>query len=397
MTVAAILARFPSMRALVIGDVCLDRWCRYHPGLAEPSRETAIPRVAVTSTEVTPGAAGTVAANLAALGVGNVSVLGVIGDDGFGWELQRSLAARSISTDLLIRSPLVSTFTYTKLLNASTGAEDLPRLDFINAAPLDSQLESQVIDSLREKIRDFDVILVSDQAETSAGGVVTAKVREALADLGYFGTATVRERQRWNRTATVRERQRWNRTATVRERQRRNRTATVRERQRRNRTATVRERQPTDDATGDRNKVIFVDSRARAELFRNVVLKVNRDEADAACQRIGGDYRALREHTRSKILVITRGSGGALVIGGNNDNANYETTLPARRIHHPVDVCGAGDSFSAGAAMALAVTGSPLEAAQFGNLVASVTIMKKGTGTATPAELLAAAVNEAHP
>jgi bifunctional ADP-heptose synthase (sugar kinase/adenylyltransferase) len=38
--------------------------------------------------------------------------------------------------------------------------------------------------------------------------------------------------------------------------------------------------------------------------------------------------------------------------------------------------------------MALAVTGSPLEAARFGNLVASITIMKRGTGTASPDELL---------
>jgi len=41
--------------------------------------------------------------------------------------------------------------------------------------------------------------------------------------------------------------------------------------------------------------------------------------------------------------------------------------------------------------MALAVTGSPVDAVRFGNLVASVTIMKKGTGTASPAEVLAAA------
>jgi rfaE bifunctional protein kinase chain/domain len=323
MNTAAILAEFPAMRALVVGDVCLDRWCRYHPSLAEPSRETGIPRVAVTETEVTPGAAGTVAANLAALGVGGVAVLGVIGDDGFGWELERSLAERSIATNLLIRSHLVSTFTYTKLLNASTGVEDLPRLDFINAVPLVPQVEFQLVDSLREAIHDFDVILVSDQAETSSGGTITVNMRDALADLAALG------------------------------------------------------------------KVIWVDSRARAELFRNVSLKVNRDEADAACRRIGGDYRALLAHTRSKLLVITHGGEGALII--DNDS---EDRVRARPIANPVDICGAGDSFSAGAAMALAVTGSPLEAAQFGNLVASITIMKKGTGIATPAELLVGQVTD---
>jgi sugar/nucleoside kinase (ribokinase family) len=60
-------------------------------------------------------------------------------------------------------------------------------------------------------------------------------------------------------------------------------------------------------------------------------------------------------------------------------------------VEQPVDICGAGDSFSAGAAMALAITGSATEAARFGNLVASITIMKHGTGTASPEEVLAAA------
>jgi sugar/nucleoside kinase (ribokinase family) len=59
-------------------------------------------------------------------------------------------------------------------------------------------------------------------------------------------------------------------------------------------------------------------------------------------------------------------------------------------VENPVDICGAGDSFSAGAATALRVTGSPADAARFGNLVASITIMKPGTGTASAAELLAA-------
>lgn len=57
----------------------------------------------------------------------------------------------------------------------------------------------------------------------------------------------------------------------------------------------------------------------------------------------------------------------------------------------PADISGAGDSFSAGAAVALAITGSPVEAARFGNLVASIAVTKRGTGVPTPAEVLAAA------
>ena len=61
MTVPDILTAIRSLRCLVVGDVCLDRWCQYDPALALASAETGIPRTAVVATEVTPGAAGTVA------------------------------------------------------------------------------------------------------------------------------------------------------------------------------------------------------------------------------------------------------------------------------------------------------------------------------------------------
>ena len=56
MTPAEILSALPSLSALVIGDVCLDRWCTYDPLTSEPSRETGIPRIGVVSTQTTPGA-----------------------------------------------------------------------------------------------------------------------------------------------------------------------------------------------------------------------------------------------------------------------------------------------------------------------------------------------------
>jgi len=319
MNAAGILAAFGKLGALVVGDVCADRWCRYDPSLAEPSRETGIPRVGVVATEVTAGAAGTVANNLAALGVGRVAVLGALGEDGFGWELDRALRSRNIRTDLLVRSPLVSTFTYTKLINAATDVEDLPRVDFVRAQPLPESLDAELTATLQRVVEDFDVILVSDQAETSAGGVVTPRVRDALANLP---------------------------------------------------------------------KIVWVDSRVRMEHFRGVILKGNREEAEAAAMRACGrkDFPALRAHTRAGLLIVTGGAEGALVIDDSR-----ETLVRTQPVENPVDICGAGDSFSAGAAMALAVTGSPQEAARFGNLVASITIMKKGTGTASPEEVLARA------
>jgi rfaE bifunctional protein kinase chain/domain len=321
MTTAEILAQFPKLSALVVGDICLDRWCTYDPETSEASRETQIPLV---RTEVTAGAGGTVANNLAALGVGRVSALSVVGDDGFGYELSAALARSGIDSDMLIRALRIQTFTYTKLINSKTGIEDLPRIDFISTTPLRLEVERQILDKLPQAIDEFDVILISDQAETSAGGVVTPAVRELLADL----------------------------------------------------------------APNYPDKVFLVDSRARIELFRHVIIKPNRDEAEAASRRAFNriDLQALREHCAARVMIVTDGAKGALVV--EPDQERFCETKP---IPNPVDICGAGDSFSAGAAMALAVTRSPVEAARFGNLVASITIMKKGTGTASPSEVLEAA------
>jgi rfaE bifunctional protein kinase chain/domain len=320
MNTGEILRAFRGLRVLVAGDVCLDRWCRYDPREGLASRETGLARVGVVSTEITAGAAGTIANNLAALGAGHVAVLGVVGEDGFGWELDRALLGRGIDSDLLIRSSEVPTFTYTKLINDATDEEDLPRIDFIHTREISLELESRVVDLFLRAVPDFDVVIVSDQAETAAGGVVTARLREALTPVAL-------------------------------------------------------------------QKIVWVDSRVRSELFRGVILKPNIDEAEGASLRALGrvDLGVLRAHTEARLLIVTRGAEGALVL-----DERGETVVEGRIVEKPVDICGAGDSFSAGAAMTLAVTGSGVDAARFGNLVASITIMKKGTGTASPAEVLAA-------
>ena len=306
----------------MVGDICLDRWCTYDPSTSEPSRETGIPRIGVVSTEVTPGAGGTVANNVAALRSGRVAVLGVRGEDGFGFELERALATRGIATDLMVEVRNWHTFTYTKLLNSQTGEEDRPRVDFISTRPLPAEADRQIIRNLRSAISGFDVILVADQAETDAGGVVTADLRQCISEL----------------------------------------------------------------AAQYPDKVFVVDSRKRIDLFRNVTPKPNREEAEAVCAKLFGstNFERLREHLRAKVMIVTHGPKGALVI-----EEGRETWAKAQPVARPVDICGAGDSFAAGMALTMAVTQEPVLAAGFGNLVASITVMKKGTGTASPEELLA--------
>ncbi|MDX2270209.1 MAG: PfkB family carbohydrate kinase [Bryobacter sp.] len=324
MTPHDILSALPERNILVLGDICLDRWCTYDPATSEPSRETGLNRIGVVRVEATAGASGTIANNLADLGVGRVSLLGVIGEDTFGDELFACLAKRDIGVDLVVRSSSVQTFTYTKYINQDTGVEDLPRTDFINTKPLLPYLEAQLVHNLESFGHLFDAVLVCDQAETQAGGVVTPGVRAALGRLV--------------------------------------------------------EQHP--------EKVVWVDSRARAEHFRHVYLKPNEEEAKAASERLLGrlDFPALAEACELRALVVTEGERGASAYrDGRHEFAPGVVFAPA------VDICGAGDSFSAGAASALACGAELMEALHFGNLVASITVTKKGTGTAYPEEVRLAA------
>jgi rfaE bifunctional protein kinase chain/domain len=327
MTIPEILDGIKKKRALVVGDICLDRWCTYDPATAEPSAETGIPRIGIVASEVTPGGGGTVANNLAALGPAKVAVLGARGDDGFGYELDRALTERGIDASLMVRVPGWQTFTYTKFLNSGNGVEDQPRADFINTRALPSNAELKILANLSAAIADFDAVLVADQAETSAGGVVTPAVRDALIS--------------W--TAKFPER------------------------------------------------IFLADSRRRSHLFRKIMIKPNESEAEAACRALFGsvDFKRLRETLEAKALFVTHGPKGALVIEEGKD-----TWSKPRPVEKPVDICGAGDSFAAGTALTLAVTGDPVKAASFGNIVASITVMKKGTGTASPQEILAAVAND---
>jgi bifunctional ADP-heptose synthase (sugar kinase/adenylyltransferase) len=251
-----------------------------------------------------------------------VDVLGMVGDDGFGYELKRALSSRGISPELLVSTPEAVTFTYTKLLNTATGEEDLPRVDFINPRPLPAEVDRELAARFERVAASYDVIIVSDQAETDQGGVVTPGLRDAV----------------------------------------------------------IRA------AASNPGIVVWVDSRRRAELFRGVIVKPNEEEAEAASTRALGrvDYPALRSHIDARLLIVTHGGRGAEIV--DRDGVRWVETA---RVEKPVDICGAGDSFSAGASMALRACGDPEAAVRFGNLVASITIMKRGTGTASPEEILA--------
>jgi rfaE bifunctional protein kinase chain/domain len=327
-----ILEAIPRLTLGVVGDLFLDRYLDIDPALTEPSLETGLDAYQVVRVRSSPGAAGTVINNLAALGVGRIEVMSVIGDDGEGYELRQALAALGTArTDHLFSVSGRRTPTYTKplVLEAGRPPRELNRLDIKNRSPLSSAAEEMIVMALAETWRQVDALLVLDQVSEANCGVITASVREQLAALGET----------------------------------------------------------------DPGKMILADSREFIGWFRSVWLKPNQVECERAVRALGlsagqnGDSAAVLAERTGRPVFCTRGEHGIQVVDPR-PMSRCNRLVPAYRVSGPIDIVGAGDSTSAGIACAVAAGAELAEAAAFGNLVASVTIQQIGTtGTASPQQV----------
>jgi len=103
----------------------------------------------------------------------------------------------------------------------------------------------------------------------------------------------------------------------------------------------------------------------------------------------GADLEGLAARWSSEIgrhVFVTLGERGIVAA-----DAGAAARVPGVHVDPPIDIVGAGDTCLASIAMALGAGATPAEAAELGNLAASVTIRKIGTtGTATVEELAAA-------
>jgi bifunctional ADP-heptose synthase (sugar kinase/adenylyltransferase) len=124
------------------------------------------------------------------------------------------------------------------------------------------------------------------------------------------------------------------------------------------------------------SRFVLVDSRERIREFRNVCVKPNQREAAAFPGGPAAFAKSLGRH-----VFQTLGEDGIDLYAPEG----ARTQIPAYPINGPTDIVGAGDSTSAGIACAVMAGATFEQAAAFGNLVASITILQIGvTGTATP-------------
>ena len=322
---SAILEEFERVKVLVVGDFFLDKYMVIDRALSEVSLETGLEAHQVVEVRCSPGAAGTVTSNLTALDV-EVAALGVIGDDGEGYELKRGLLQRGVHIEPLIERHDLFTPTYTKpLMHELDGAEhEIGRLDIKNRAPLPPSVEDQILARLRTYVPRMDGVIVADQVQEPNCGVVTDRVREQIARLAqkYPGI------------------------------------------------------------------VFTADSRTRIGLFREVIIKPNEREATLALHSEYAGEIDLEMAWESgqelfcrnrKPVFVTVGEEGILLF--TEEGGEHIRAVPVRG---DIDIVGAGDSVMAGIVASLCSGADPRDAALVGNLVASITIQQIGTtGTAS--------------
>ena len=144
---------FSAARIIVIGDVMLDR---YWSGQATRiSPEAPVPVVKVKSIEDRIGGAANVALNIAKLG-GQVTLLGVIGDDAEGEIVQRLLEAEGVVCDFVVEKSLRSICK----LRVMAQHQQLIRLDFEDT-PI--QFDQAALHSaLMHHLPKHDVVVFSD-------------------------------------------------------------------------------------------------------------------------------------------------------------------------------------------------------------------------------------------
>lgn len=179
-----ITARYAGLRLAVVGDFCLDRYLEIDPARTETSIETGLPVHNVVNVRAQPGAAGTVLANLVALGVGTIFPVGFCGEDGEGYELRRALGALGgVRLDHFLTTPLRRTFTYCKPLVLEPGCEprELNRLDSKNWTPTPAPVVQHIIAAIEALRGEVDAVIVMDQVDVAETGVVTRDVLPVLA------------------------------------------------------------------------------------------------------------------------------------------------------------------------------------------------------------------------
>jgi D-beta-D-heptose 7-phosphate kinase/D-beta-D-heptose 1-phosphate adenosyltransferase len=320
-----ILNRAPSSRITVIGDLMLDEfvWGK----VSRISPEAPVPVVQVTGESFYPGGAANVARNLREF-VDYVAIIGLVGNDRSGQQLQELLAEQKIDISNAIKGESFRTILKTRIIAQHQQVVRVDRERF--TGPLAHQIE-QVLAAVRNTIAHTDAIVFEDYGKGFLSADMVSQIAEVARSAGKIVAADPNPQHLmdWPGVTVVTP----------------NRAEAFL-------AAGIPERDPDTDPLHD------VDLRSVGE--------------------------ALLKKWNTKYILITLGEHGMMLFQ-QKQQPHYVPTK-ARQVF---DVSGAGDTAIALFTLGLVCGATPIEAAEIANHGSAVVVSKLGTATVTRDELIA--------
>ena len=317
---------FAGLRVVVLGDAMLDRYARGE--VHRLAAEAPAPVVSGVAWEDRAGGAANTAANAAALGA-RTTLVSLRGDDAAGDALARAVEASGVDPVDLVPARGRRTLTKTRLV---AGDRLVARLDEGDAGPPGAEAEAALVERLDGLLAEADAVIVSDYA------------------YGTVGRAAIDRLAAWRSRSAAR---------------------------------------------------LVADARDLARLARLRPCAVTPNHAEAAAllgvAPMRGDALARTAQLGELAeALLARAGAGAVVATLDRDGCAVLRPgwplrhLPAVRSLDGPGVTGAGDSFTAALALALAAGDGMEDAARLAGLASGVAAAKPGTAVCTAAELRAA-------
>lgn len=165
-----ILENFKNKKILVIGDIMLDKYI--WGDVSRISPEAPVQVVNVLRETYEAGGAANVANNISALS-GRAFMIGIAGNDEAKDILLEELKEKNIDINGIFLDKDKPTTQKVRIIGKS---QQLLRVDYENKEHVHKGIEEQLIKFLNTKIKDVDVVVISDYAK----GVITREISNNL-------------------------------------------------------------------------------------------------------------------------------------------------------------------------------------------------------------------------
>ncbi len=322
-----ILKKFENVKIAVYGDFCLDVYWDMDPEGSEVSVETGLKAESVEKHTYSPGGAGNIVANVAALHPKSIKVIGVLGADIYGNELRSKLEGLGADISALtIQKDNFNTYTYIKKMY---GKKEDPRIDFGLKNRRSKEADQAIFQNIRAALEDHDVLIFNQQV---VGSIPNEEFIYAVNTLF----------EEFNDKVVILDSRHYN----------------------------------------DKFKNVY---RKSNEIETAVLNGKDTQPHDFISFSEIKKHGAKVYERYNKPLFVTCGNRGIITFDAHGINE-----IPGILINSTIDTVGAGDTSLSAISLCLAAGIQPAEAARFANFASAITIQKLfTTGTASGEEILA--------